>query len=345
METDTKELLEQCMYPMLLVTNGTVAHTNHAAASRQIQVGMNITDLICVGKEEYSQFTQGRLCLTLCVNDLTYAASVVKTEKYDIFQLDSEYEDPTLRALALAAQQLRQPLANALLCADELSGSQEQLKQLNRSLYQMHRAICNMSDAAKYRAQQASRMENSDIAAFITEAVKKASAMVSAAGISICYTGPKQSVVGLIDAEKLERALLNLISNAVKFTSRGEAVTVSLMKKGSKLHLSVESQGTQIPAQARGNLFSRYLREPELEDGRWGIGLGLTIVRSAAIAHNGTLLLETTPNGQKFTMTLALAQSKDDIVRSHVRLPVEYTGGYDRTLVELSDILPVDLFD
>ena len=96
--------------------------------------------------------------------------------------------------------------------------------------------------------------------------------------------------------------------------------------------------------QVRENLFSRYQREPSLEDSRWGIGLGLSIVRNTAIAHNGTLLLESTPTGQKFTITLAIEQSRDDIVRSPVLLPVDYTGGYDKALVELSEILPADLY-
>lgn len=344
METDTKELLEQCTDPMLLVNNGTIAHINHAAASRQFEVGMDISELICVGKEEYSQFTEGRLCLALCVNGMIYPASAVKTEEYDIFHLDCEYEDTTLRAFALAAKHLRQPLTNALFYAGELSGSQAELSQLNRSLHQLLRTVCNMSDAARYNLQRTSRMESRDIGAFLAEVMEKATALFEKAGKNLSYAGPKAAVVGMIDCEKLERALLNLLSNAAKFTPVGKTIAANLVQKGSKLHLSVESEGAQIPTQVRANLFSRYLREPELEDGRWGIGLGLTIVRSAAIAHNGTLLLETTPNGQKFTLTLSLEQSKDDIVRSPVLLPVDYTGGYDRTLLELADVLPADLF-
>ena len=343
MNTDTNKLLEQCSYPMLLVENGMVTQLNHAAAARQFLVGMKISDLICQGKEEYSQLTDGKLCLALQAESIVYPASVVKTEQYDIFRLDSEYDDPSLRAFALAAKQLRQPLANALICAEELPTSEEQ-QQLNRSLYQLHRAVCNMSDVAKYSAQRNARMESRDIAALFMQTAEKASAMLASAGITLHYNAPKKAVIGLVDAEKLERALLNLVSNAAKFTPEGQSVKADLSQKGNKLYVSVTGEGTQIPQQLQGDLFSRYLREPELEDGRWGIGLGLTLVRNAAMAHNGTLLLENTPAGQKFTMSLSLAQSGDDIVRSPVLLPVDYTGGYDRVLVELSDVLPADLY-
>ncbi len=344
MNTDTNKLLEQCACPMLLVENGIVTQLNHAAAARQFLVGVKISDLICQGKEEYSQLTDGKLCLTLQAEGIVYPASVVKTEQCDIFRLDSEYDDPALRAFALAAKQLRQPLANALICAQELSSSGEEQQQLNRSLYQLHRAICNMSDVAKYSAQRSSRMESRDIVSQFMQTAEKASAMLTSAGITLHYNAPKKAVIGLVDAEKLERALLNLLSNAAKFAPEGKSVKAELSQKGNKLYISVTGEGTQIPQQLQGDLFSRYLREPELEDGRWGIGLGLTLVRNAAMAHNGTLLMENTPAGQKFTMSLSLTQSADDIVRSPVMLPVDYTGGYDRVLVELSDVLPADLY-
>lgn len=344
MEADTKDLLEQCISPILLVADGTVTDMNQAAASRQFQVGVNISDLICQGGEEYAQLTDGKLCLTIQAEGIIYPACVAKTEQYDIFRLDSEYEDPALRAFAIAAKQLRQPLANALISAQELSESTEEIQQLNRSLYQLHRAVCNMSDVAKYSAQRNSQMENRDIAALIFEITQKAATALSSTDIAVNYDQPKKAIIGPVDAEKLERAVLNLISNAAKFTPKNNCITVSLAQKSNKLYLSVLSHGTQIPQQVQGNLFARYLREPELEDGRWGIGLGLTMVRNAAIAHNGTLLLENTPDGQKFTMSLSLANPSKDIVRSPVLLPVDYTGGYDRVLVELSDVLPADLY-
>lgn len=344
METDMNAILQRYMDPAFLVADGTVAYTNPEAAVRQIQVGMNIAELICIGKEEYFQFTEGRLYLAVCVGDQTYRAWAEKLDAYHIFFLESEYEDSTLRAFALAAKQLRQPLANALMCAGELSGPQNDLNHLNRSLYQLHRAICNMSDAAGYGSLRSVRTENRDVCAFMEETMEKAATLLEKSGKNICYCGPKSPIVCLVDSEKLERAVLNLLSNAAKFALEDKPITVTLCKKGSRLFLSVENEGPQMPTQVRENLFSRYQREPLLEDGRWGIGLGLSIVRSAAIAHNGTLLLENTPTGQKFTMTLTVEQSRDDIVRSPVVLPVDYTGGYDKALVELADILPADLY-
>lgn len=344
METDMNTLLQRYMDPAFLVAGGTVAYVNSEAAARQIQVGMNIDELICTGKEEYSQFTQGRLYLAVRAGEQTYRAYTQKLDEYNIFFLESEYDDPTLRAFALAAKQLRQPLANALMCAGELSGPQEDLDHLSRSLYQLHRAVCNMSDTAGYSALRSVRSKSRNVCAFMDEVMEKAAALLEKSGISVSYTGPNTPIICLIDSEKLERAVLNLLSNAAKFAAEEKKINVNFSKKGNRLFLSVENKGPQIPAQVQENLFNRYQREPSLEDSRWGIGLGLSIVRSTALAHNGTLLLENTPTGQKFTMTLAIEQAKDDIVRSPVLLPVDYTGGYDKALVELADILPAELY-
>lgn len=343
METDMNTLLQRYMEPAFLVAGGTVAYTNSEAAARQIQVGMNIDELICTGKEEYSQFADGRLYLAVLAGNQTYRAYTQKLDEYHIFFLESEYDDPTLRAFALAAKQLRQPLANALMCAGELSGPQEDLNNLSKSLYQLHRAVCNMSDAAGYSVLRSVRSESRNVCAFMDEVMEKAAALLEKSGVSVSYSGPKAPVICMIDSEKLERAVLNLLSNAAKFSPE-KTITVTFCKKGNRLFLSVENEGLQIPAQVQENLFTRYQREPALEDSRWGIGLGLSIVRSTALAHNGTLLLENTPTGQKFTMTLAMEQTKDDIVRSPVLLPVDYTGGYDKALMELSDILPAELY-
>ena len=91
MDSQIKELLEQCMFPVLLVSDGTVTQVNQGAVARQFAVGTQIDDLICTGKEEYATFTNGKLCLSLKANNVVYPATVFKGEDYDIFQLDWEY--------------------------------------------------------------------------------------------------------------------------------------------------------------------------------------------------------------------------------------------------------------
>lgn len=345
---DMQEMLEQFQFPAFLVKDGIITQANRASLLRQIEIGSAVESIIKTGNREYADFSQGKLCLTLSVGNITYHTSVTKSGDFDLFCMESEYEGPELRALALAAQQLREPLSNAMLCTDNLLKDspecQQQLQQINRSLYQLHRALSNMSDAAEYTKQRPFKIETKDVCGVIEELMEKAAHLASEAGYTLTFKGLNKVICCPIDSEKLERGILNLISNAIKFSS-GSDINASLSCNKNRLYLTICNASEAIPADTRSNLFSRFLREPGIEDGRHGIGLGMTIVRSVAAGHGGTVLFEQTEeNGIRFTLTLDIQQSSDVYVRSPVLLPTNYSGGYDPALVELSDILPPHLY-
>ena len=110
------------------------------------------------------------------------------------------------------------------------------------------------------------------------------------------------------------------------------------------LHLSVFNSGDAVPEELRGSIHTRYMRRPGIEDVRYGIGLGMVLVRSAAAAHGGTLLMEHLKGqGTRVTMTMQIRQDSGSFVRSPV-LPYDYAGELNHLLVELSDSLPAELY-
>lgn len=351
---DTAQMLEQLMCPAFIVQDGIVTNSNQAALQRQIKLNTNISDLICIGKDEYEIYTDGKLCLTLSIQGITYNATVTNTESGHLFCLESDYEDPELRAFALVAQQLREPLAKAMVSTELLlpnssvrddAEAAQHLSQVNRSLHQLLRAVCNMSDAAQYTNPLHANMQTQDVAKIFDEILEKAADLATHAERTLNYAVPKQAIFCSADGAKLERAILNLLSNAIKFTPKGGTINATLHHSNNRLLFTVQDSGEGANLQARTNMFSRFLREPGLEDGRSGIGLGLSIVRSVAAAHGGTVLIEQPNNaGVKITMTLSIKQPADNIFRSPVRFPIDYAGGYDHCLLELSDVLPDNLF-
>lgn len=352
---DPQEILEHVTRPAFLVQDGIITNANRAALARQIKTGTAVADLIRTGQLEYKEFSNGRLCLTLCLDNIIFHASAVKADTCDIFYLESEFTEPELQVLALAAQQLREPLADALTCTDALMPDTKcrdnpelsyQLQKINRSLYRIHRAICNMSDAAQYSNQRLSRMETNDVSAVIAEIMDKACCFASEAGRTLVYKGPPQAVYCSIDAEKLERALLNMVSNAIKYSSAGSTIHAKLDRTGKRISFSIRNDTDGLSAHTRATLFNSFTREPGLGDSCNGIGLGMTIIRSAAAAHGGALLFDQpSPQELRFTMTLPVHRSTENTVRSPVLLPVDYAGGYDHTLTELADVLPPKLYE
>ena len=111
------------------------------------------------------------------------------------------------------------------------------------------------------------------------------------------------------------------------------------------LQLQIQDSGSGIAQQIRSSLFHRYLRQPGIEDSRWGLGLGMVLIRSAAANHGGTVLIDSpSGTGTRVTMTLSIRQPQEATLRSPI-LRVDYAGERDHALIELSDCLPAQLYE
>lgn len=352
MVTSKKEILspEQLICPAFYVENGVITHVNSMAEARQITVGTAVTDLIVCGNEEYAEFSSGRLNLTLSICDNQCSAYVFREGKTDIFCLESPFAQPELRAFSLAAQHLREPLSNAILNMNTLlpnaellsnADTKKQLSGVSKNLQQMLRILCNMSDAVSYG--RAANMEFRNAVSVFAEILEKCKTMLAQAGIALQIQLPSEEVYTLVDEEMLNRSILNLLSNTVKFAKDNKSLTVSLKHKNKRLYFSVTQNNDSTQNSALS--ISRFLREPSIEDGRNGIGLGLYLVHKVASAHGGAVLMEHLPDEQlRITMTVAVRRANSQMLRSPVRLPYDYAGERDHCLLELSDILPAELY-
>ena len=90
-------------------------------------------------------------------------------------------------------------------------------------------------------------------------------------------------------------------------------------------------------------MFQRYLRQPGIEDGRFGMGLGMVLIRSAAARHGGTVLIDQ-PNGTGTRVSMTITISQDTASLRSPVLRVDYSGEQDHGLVELADCLPLDAY-
>ena len=351
--SDAMEMVDHMPYPAFCVKEGIIVKANPAALARMIEPDMSIDKLLATGIEEYSQFENGNLYLNLSIQGSSTGAAVTRKNGFDLFRLEQDADRAELQAMALAARELREPLASVMITADRLfpvSGladdpaTQEQVARINRGLYQMLRVISNMADANRYAAESGSNMEVRDVCGILRETFSKAAALVEQTGITLEYTDYPDSIYTMVDGERLERAVLNIISNAVKFTPSGGSIFAKLTRKQNKLYLSIQDTGSGIADALRPGIFSRYTREPGLEDGRFGIGLGFVLIRSTAALHGGTVLVDQPEEtGTRITMTLAIRPGEGDRLRSPI-LRVDYSGERDHGLLELSDVLPAKLY-
>ena len=119
-----------------------------------------------------------------------------------------------------------------------------------------------------------------------------------------CNSDPSVTVCG--DSGWLERVVLNLLDNAIKFTPAGGHVDVRVFHNGHTAMLEVQDDGIGIPNEALPHIFERFYRsDPSRSDRSEGAGLGLSLVKWAVDQHHGSIEVESTPNrGSRFRMKL-----------------------------------------
>lgn len=343
--------LELIDRPAFCVKDGIVVDTNTAAQHRMLQEGMQVQQIVTDHRDVYETFENGCLYLTITLGEIPCTASVTRTKECDVFLLHQDTDDDHLQTLALAAQQLRIPLSNVMTVSDQLlekldrsdEDFQYHSSQMNHGLFQLLRIISNMSDASSYNRIPFSGMQTVNLTAVIDEIVEKAQAVSADAGLTISYSGPDCAIFGLASEEKLERAIFNLLSNAMKFSPAGSAIDVKLTKSGNLLTLTICNPN--LDTVREHSFWKQYRREPSIEDSRFGLGLGMTLVSAVASAHGGTVLVDAPQPGQtRVTLTIAIKKDTSGIVRSPAFRIGDYAGGRDKGLLELSEILPSDAY-
>ena len=111
------------------------------------------------------------------------------------------------------------------------------------------------------------------------------------------------------EAIKIQRAVSNLLDNALKYTQEGGSVTVSLQGDRSRVVLRVKDTGPGISPQDLPRIFDRFYKGDQSRS-RGGTGLGLTLARAICRAHGGDIEVKSVPGkGSDFTMTLPRSPS------------------------------------
>jgi signal transduction histidine kinase len=116
----------------------------------------------------------------------------------------------------------------------------------------------------------------------------------------------------LADLDLLSRALENLISNAVKYSPNGTAVTVSARAEEDSLFIEIADQGYGISESDLSRIFEKFYRVPRVQDaGVPGTGLGLSLVREIAELHHGSVSVRSeVGRGSTFTLRIPRTEAQ-----------------------------------
>jgi PAS domain S-box-containing protein len=220
--------------------------------------------------------------------------------------------------VSAVSHELRTPLTSIVgyteLLADDVSDNltEEQVQLIERIDRNGERLLTLVEDLLTLARVEDGSLALDRVEVDLRDAVRVATDEVVHAAhkgrVSLRVDVPTEPVPLEGDKAYLERLVLNLVSNAVKFTDAGGEVVVSLRVTGEVAEVRVRDTGMGIPLEEQGRLFQKFFRSSlATEHAIQGTGLGLHIVRSIAEAHHGEIRFESAPGeGTTFWFTVPL---------------------------------------
>jgi signal transduction histidine kinase len=177
-----------------------------------------------------------------------------------------------------------------------------------RSTRRLTRLVDRLLDFSRIEeGRMDAALEPVDLSALTADVAKAFRPALESAGLRLVVDCRPLGEPAYVDRELWEKALLNLVANAFKFTERGE-IRVTCRKLGRRAEVAVADTGVGVPASEVPHLFERFHRAPT----GWarsseGVGIGLSLVREAVELHGGSLAVRSREGrGTTFTMLLPL---------------------------------------
>jgi two-component system heavy metal sensor histidine kinase CusS len=160
------------------------------------------------------------------------------------------------------------------------------------------------------------RRERTDVAQLLARVREYYEGSAADAGVSLTTTCRSEPVIAALDQSLIQRAVSNLVSNAVAHTPAGGSIVMNAKASLSALHIEVSDTGTGIPADALPRVFDRFFRVDASRSQLFGgTGLGLAIVQSIALLHGGDVHISS-KQGEGTRVTLKLPVSLPKMTES-----------------------------
>jgi len=210
------------------------------------------------------------------------------------------------------------------------------LQIMKQNCYRLIRLINNLLDMTKLDSGFITpHMENGNIIYLVEDITMSVISLAENKGIDIIFDTDVEEKLMAFDGDKIERIILNLLSNALKFTDRGGKIYVTIIDKQDNVEISVRDTGVGIPDDKKEMIFGRFMQvDKTLKRNNEGTGIGLSLVKSFVELHGGNIVLKSRPNiGSEFIIILPVNQVSSSLAVTEIKKDIA-----DRINIELSDI-------
>jgi len=211
------------------------------------------------------------------------------------------------------------------------------IDSIKQNSNRLSKIINNIVDLSKIEAGFFKlNLSNNNIVEVVEEIVVSVTDFTYSKGLNIIFDTDVEENIIACDTEKIERIVLNLISNAIKFSDIGDEIFVEVKKKNEFVEISVRDNGIGIKEEYLDMIFHRFKQvDKSLSRNAEGTGIGLSLVKSIVELHGGSIYVDSEfGKGSKFTVKLPsiMVLHENMLYSSNVR-------SIDENIrVELSDV-------
>lgn len=210
---------------------------------------------------------------------------------------------------------------------------------MKQNCYRLQRLINNLIDISKIDSGYMKlELSNHNIVDIVEDISLSVAEFINNKGLTLTFDTDIEEKFIACNPDMIERIILNLLSNSIKFTDVGGKITVSVLDENSSVKIVVEDTGIGIPEDKLKVIFERFKQvDKSLNRGHEGSGIGLSLVKLLVELHKGTISVTSVEGkGSKFVITLpahivdcSSISAKDIVTQDNIeRINIEFSDIY-----------------
>ena len=203
------------------------------------------------------------------------------------------------------------PPLQTLMKEDHDPGRRSVYEIIRRNAERILSLINQMMDLRKIdKGMMQMHMQETDLVGFVADIYSLFEHQAKHKGIEFKYTHEMDNLPVWIDRKQFDKVIMNILSNAFKFTPSGGEISIGIEKEDNSAIIKISDNGEQIPKDKLERIFERFYQSPSsVNDRNVGTGIGLDLTRSLVELHHGSIKAHNLDKGCEFVVNIPLGNS------------------------------------